>query len=518
MNNKRYTYILYIIVAVIFATIVIQVYWNYKNYTNNKQQLISDVQTSLDKAVDDYYTRLAERTTYGIYLEGDKQKNALAEGGPVEELMMQFDSIDETKKEFNVPDSLVFEDIKGITVLKGMAVDSMEQIIKKKNPSLSQEEFQLKIDSLKNNDSLSDFKSIEFLTSKIVVSIRNDSLNVEEVDSLLMEEFRRKQINLDKELVFYKSSVAKQVARIKDSLKAVKNGVKFENKAYELSAISKSTLLPKGSVLELKYRNETQTVLKRSLGGILISTILVLAVISCLFYLLNIIKHQKQLAEVKNDLISNITHEFKTPIATVSAALEGISSFNGIDDKEKTRKYINMSSQQLEKLNMMVEKLLETATLDSDKLDLKKETVDITKVVTDLFKRYELQFPSKNFSLNLEAEPVMASVDVFHFENAINNILDNAVKYGGANISFELVSKTNSFEIIISDNGNNLSKANKDRIFEKFYRVPKGNTHDVKGFGIGLFYTKTIIEKHGGTIKVDLKNALTTFKISLPND
>jgi two-component system phosphate regulon sensor histidine kinase PhoR len=138
--------------------------------------------------------------------------------------------------------------------------------------------------------------------------------------------------------------------------------------------------------------------------------------------------------------------------------------------------------------------------------------------VTDLFKRYELQFPSKNFSLNLEAEPVMASVDVFHFENAINNILDNAVKYGGANISFGLVAKTNSFEIIISDNGNNLSKANKDRIFEKFYRVPKGNTHDVKGFGIGLFYTKTIIEKHGGTIKVDLNNALTTFKISLPND
>ena len=101
--------------------------------------------------------------------------------------------------------------------------------------------------------------------------------------------------------------------------------------------------------------------------------------------------------------------------------------------------------------------------------------------------------------------------------NAINNIFDNAVKYGGHLISIDLVPKKDMFDILISDNGNTLSKENKERIFEKFYRVPKGNTHDVKGFGIGLYYTKTIIEKHGGLISLDLNDSLTTFKISLPN-
>ena len=109
------------------------------------------------------------------------------------------------------------------------------------------------------------------------------------------------------------------------------------------------------------------------------------------------------------------------------------------------------------------------------------------------------------------------SADKFHFENALNNILDNAIKYGGDEISIALNNNSKYIEISISDNGNTLRAENKQRIFEKFYRIPKGNTHDVKGYGIGLYYTKTIIDKHGGNIHLDLKNKLTTFKISIPH-
>ena len=232
---------------------------------------------------------------------------------------------------------------------------------------------------------------------------------------------------------------------------------------------------------------------------------------------MKVIKHQKQLAEVKNDLISNITHEFKTPIATIGVALESISNFNGIDDKAKTQKYIGMSSEQLSKLNTMVEKLLETATLDSDNLKLNKESANMVELMTSLTNRYKIRFTDKTFNESYKVDQLMANVDLFHLENALNNILDNAVKYGGDIISVDLLPRDNTFEIHISDNGNNLSKANKDKIFEKFYRVPKGNTHDVKGFGIGLYYTKTIVEKHGGLIDIDLSNQLTTFKITLPN-
>ena len=136
----------------------------------------------------------------------------------------------------------------------------------------------------------------------------------------------------------------------------------------------------------MKYSNPSAEALKRSSTGILLSLLLSLAVISSLFYLLKIINEQKELAEIKNDLISNITHEFKTPIATVSTAIEAIENFNVIDDKEKTQKYLSMSSVQLKKLHQMVEKLLETATLDSESLILQKESTNIVDLISRIVK------------------------------------------------------------------------------------------------------------------------------------
>ena len=165
----------------------------------------------------------------------------------------------------------------------------------------------------------------------------------------------------------------------------------------------------------------------------------------------------------------------------------------------------------------MVEKLLETATLDSESLELNKEDIDVVELLESLVNRYKIQHSNKTYTTHIDVENIIVHVDIFHFENAINNILDNAVKYGGNHIFVELLSKGNIVEILISDNGNSLNKTNKTRIFEKFYRIPKGNTHDVKGFGIGLYYTKSIIEKHGGKIALELNNKLSTFKISIPN-
>ena len=511
MNDKRYRWILYTIVAVIVATIGIQVYWNYKNYQTNKQQLINEVQISLDKAVDDYYAALAERTTFGIFLEGDQQKNAWDEGGKLDEFLK---NIDESEKEFTNLDSLSdANNIEGITILKGFRADSMEVEHDKVHPSISPDAFKQKIDSLNTQNKGIDISKIEMLTSKIVISINNDSLNINEVDSLVSIELKRKNLSDDYKLYFDEGKINRKFPS--NMFETLSDSV-FQQIGI-LSTTSKSTFLPKESTLLIGFTNETRTILKRILGGILISTLLVLAVISCLFYLLKIIKHQKQLAEVKNDLISNITHEFKTPIATISVALESIKNFNVIEDKEKTKKYINMSSEQLSKLNIMVEKLLETATLDSDSLELNKKSVDIIELVNSVVNRYKIQFTDKEFNTSFKVESLLVNVDVFHFENALNNILDNAVKYGGDIISIDLVPKEKGLDILISDNGNSLTKANKERIFEKFYRVPKGNTHDVKGFGIGLYYTKTIIDKHNGSITLDLNKNLTTFKITLPN-
>jgi two-component system phosphate regulon sensor histidine kinase PhoR len=462
MNDKRYRWILYTIVVVIVATISIQVYWNYKNYQANKQQLINDVQISLDKAVDDYYVNLAQENTLGFSFEGVSNDKIFKEVATFSTILGY---VDEQNGRFKNIDSIDITKIEGATIVRGFEFDSMMVAHPKAHKPISEDSIKAQINELKATQKDLDLSDIEMLTSKIVISINTDTLELKKIDSLLKNEFNRKNIGANGSLKFYKNNIIEDLSKKADSIFFSNKNI-LENTF--LKTTSKSAFLPKDSTLELYFSDTTKDILKRSFAGILISTLLILAVISCLFYLLKIIKHQKQLAEVKNDLISNITHEFKTPIATIGVALESINSFNVIEDKEKTKKYINMSSEQLGKLNVMVEKLLETATLDSDNLQLNKESVDIVELLNDFVNRYKIQFSEKEFNTSFKVENLKVNIDVFHFENAINNILDNAVKYGGNIISIDLIPKAYMYDILVSDNGNSLTKASKDRIFEKF--------------------------------------------------
>jgi two-component system phosphate regulon sensor histidine kinase PhoR len=499
MNDKRYQWILYIIVFVILGTISIQVFWNYKNYLVNKQQLINDVQVSLDNAVEGYYANLAENNTIAFAYQTNESN--FIESGKLDSLIHKIEISGNNLKSL---DSIAVELFDGIEIYKAAKPDSFLLSIQDTGKKFASTKFkgiyreQLHIDSILQMD-------FRRLTSKVIISMTNDTLQLKDIDSLFHDELLRKKLTISYGLLY--TGFNNETLYINPNI--VKSAV--------LNTTTKSPFLDHKGVLKAHFTNTTKIILKRIFTGILISTLLVLAVISCLFYLLKIIKHQKQLAEVKNDLISNITHEFKTPIATISVALESIKNFNVIDDKEKTKKYLDLSNNQLLKLNVMVEKLLETATLDSDSLDLIKEECNITGLLISIIEKHRMQITDKTIRFN-SSEDVMTKVDVFHFENAINNIIDNAIKYGGEIISINLKKQNNRIDISISDNGNSLTKDNKDKIFEKFYRVSKGNTHDVKGFGIGLYYAKKIIEKHGGNIHLDLNNDLTTFKISLPNE
>ncbi|MBN4084798.1 HAMP domain-containing histidine kinase [Flavobacteriaceae bacterium AH-315-B10] len=494
MNDKRYQWILYVIVFVILGTISIQVYWNYKNYLVNKQQLISDVQQSLDNAVETYFADLAENNTMAFAF-GNKDAVFFRErklNGLIQKIQID-------NRNLKSCDTIDIELLDSLTVFNDKMPDSFLISINRSPQTSMRPVFR---DLHRDSTSQGHFRK---LTTKVILSLTTDTLSLKNIDSLFKKELSRKNLainygftynNVEDKMLFFNPDIVKSSA---------------------LKTSTKSPFLGNKGILTVHFSNETKIILKRILTGILISTLLVLVVISCLFYLLKIIKHQKQLAEVKNDLISNITHEFKTPIATISVALESIKNFNVIDDKEKTKTYLDMSNNQLSKLNIMVEKLLETASLDSDSLDLNKEPVNITDLLKTIINKHKIQTNGKTINFNSSKE-IIANVDVFHIENAINNIIDNAVKYGGEIISIQLKKHNNQILISISDNGNTLNKDNKDKIFEKFYRVSKGNTHDVKGFGIGLYYAKKIIEKHNGSIHLDLNNELTTFKISFPNE
>nr|WP_245405135.1 HAMP domain-containing sensor histidine kinase [Algoriphagus sp. AGSA1] len=240
------------------------------------------------------------------------------------------------------------------------------------------------------------------------------------------------------------------------------------------------------------------------------SIIFLLVIAGAFYYLYHTIKNQKEIAEIKEDLIGNITHEFKTPIATTLSAIEGIEQFNPENNPEKTRRYLGISKSQLLKLNLMVEKLLETATLDSGQLILKREVIDPLPVLQSLVQKFQTLTPDKEIELVLPTKVSTIHVDPFHFENALSNLLDNALKYGGEKVRITLDQGADT-HIRIWDNGGNISSEQKEKVFEQFYRIPKGNLHDVKGFGIGLYYVKKIVEKHEGKIKLETAPKCTSF-------
>ena len=494
--------ILLLVILVITVTTAIQGYWNYKNYISSKQQFSNDIQLSLDTAVNNYFEDLAKKNTLGFAIGDEEQKTFLNENGKFKDILANL-NID--NKGFTLIDSLDHKTLEGITILKKELLDSLSDKKTTHHFNLNNENDKTKwisfTDSLKGKQK----KSLEFLTSKVVISITNDTLNLKALDTFLKRNLKTKNINIAYGLSYKPNN---------GELKHI--NIDFINK-NNTNLRTKSLLLDTKDNLQIYFKDETSQILIRILTDIIISIVLILSLITCLLYLLKVINKQKQLAEIKNDLISNITHEFKTPISTISVALESIKDFNLNDESGRTSRYLDISTSQLDKLTIMVEKLLETASLDSNNLKLNKNTIQLNKLVNLLVNKHQLQTNAKSISFNDTNTSICIIADEFHIENAINNIIDNAVKYGGDVIEISLKQDKTETLIIITDNGTSLTKSQSELLFDKFYRVPKGNTHNVKGFGIGLYYTKKIIEKHNGTISVTIANN-TTFKITLPNE
>jgi two-component system phosphate regulon sensor histidine kinase PhoR len=357
-------------------------------------------------------------------------------------------------------------------------------------------------------------RGIDSLIQKVMVSITRDTLDLERLNTYVEAELERRQIDVKHAIEFHHNH---RVSR--DSVQRITDGFNTEGfPENHLKVRSKSNYLPYRSGLHLLFTNETAYLLRASMFSILLSLLLSACIIASILYLFRTLFRQKQLAAVKNDLISNITHEFKTPIATISAALDAMKNFNALEDRKKSEKYLGMSQEQVGKLNIMVEKLLETATLDHGDLELDIEEVAIEELVTSVVEKYEMITPDKSFKLVVGDSETALKLDRFHFENAFGNIIDNAIKYGGDQIEITLKVKSGKVIIKVSDNGNGIHRSQKDKVFEQFYRIPTGNTHNVKGFGIGLYYTRKIVEKHGGAITIESgKKNNTCFRIELPH-
>ncbi|MEP6710838.1 MAG: HAMP domain-containing sensor histidine kinase [Ferruginibacter sp.] len=237
----------------------------------------------------------------------------------------------------------------------------------------------------------------------------------------------------------------------------------------------------------------------------------------------NLIRQQK-LAETKNELISNITHELKTPIATVGVAIEALKNFNALDDAKKTKEYLDISSNELQRLGLLVDKVLRLSMFEKKEIELSKEQFDLKELTLEVLNTMKLQVEKQNalISFSSEGNDFIINADKLHVTSVIYNLLDNALKYSkeALVINVRLLRKQKDIALLISDNGIGIASEYQSKIFDKFFRVPTGNKHLVKGYGLGLSYVSHVMAQHHGSIQVQSeidKGSIFTLKIPAAN-
>lgn len=273
--------------------------------------------------------------------------------------------------------------------------------------------------------------------------------------------------------------------------------------------------------LLVHFPNQDRYIL-RSLGIMSLSSMMLILIVSlCFSYAIFIIYRQKKLSDMKTDFINNMTHELKTPVATISLASEMLRNERIANDKEKLARFANVIYDENKRLGGQVEKVLQMAVLEKGQFKLNLEEVNVHDLIRSETEKLSLQMEhcGGKFHFHLTAKNTTIKADEVHFTNIFNNLLDNAIKYSpeSPDITISTHDAPNGIVISVSDKGIGMSREQQKWIFERFYRVPTGNIHNVKGFGLGLSYVKLMVEAHGGSIK--LKSELgkgTTFEIFMP--
>lgn len=253
---------------------------------------------------------------------------------------------------------------------------------------------------------------------------------------------------------------------------------------------------------------------------ILVSLLLIILTTASFVFLYRNLLAQRRLTDVKNEFISNITHELKTPIATVNVAIEAMKNFNAMDDPERTKEYLDISSSELQRLSLLVDKVLKLSLFENKEIELRKETFDLKQLTEEVIKTMQLQLQKKKAELNFIAsgENFLMEGDKLHITSVVYNLIDNALKYSPdqPRIDVSITENRNTLEIKVTDNGIGIHADYKDKIFDKFFRVPHGNTHNIKGYGLGLSYAYHVVQKHNGSIEVESEEGKgTTFTINL---
>jgi two-component system phosphate regulon sensor histidine kinase PhoR len=352
-----------------------------------------------------------------------------------------------------------------------------------------------------NNDSSVTEPVLQKESNFFVANI-NDTPSPYLLETLLKEQFERYNLKEDFEYGIYDCFTDSIVFGSRVNFDTLDNEVRAE--ATQI----KAKFEPDGHYFGVLFPNKTATILKQLDFWMYSSFVIFLIIIFFSYTIFVILKH-KRLSEVKSDFINNMTHELKTPISTISLSAEALSNPNIVYQPERFKQYISIIKNENQRLRSQVDKVLQIATLTPKKVSVKMEEIDLHEIILKATETFSVNVAEDGgeLSTKLNATRSIINGDLVHITNVIYNLLDNARKYTEAEpiISIESYNDKDTIVVKVKDNGVGINQSHLGMIFDKFYRVPTGNLHNVKGFGLGLFYVNTIMKAHKAKISVESK-------------
>ncbi len=529
MKQRFINALIVAISAALLGLISVQIYWVNNAVTLRENQFEQDVMTALNNVVHQLERHEA--------IERVKQHDL---GNA---LFLTMDSLNMQRQQMII--DTTYEDYQ-VKIIERSDVDSfgvptpIAKIITKKYGEPAQVDVDLNFneqEELYAQELLAFFESDEYseeerifqktsFINDIVTSLLstnvfqkiNDRVTLPGLDSLLKEKLLEQGIKARyKFAVFdvFDQPVVYNEEGLSETLESMEGGYKV--------GLFPNDIVREPNYLNVVFPNQKRYVLSQMWAILLSSVVLIIAIICAFAYTILTIVRQKKLSEIKNDFINNMTHELKTPIATISLACEALGDADVEKNVSTMNNFVGMIRDENKRLGVLVENVLQSAVIDRGELKLKRDPIDVHQIIQRAVKNIELQIRKKQgyIEMALNAATPMVVADRVHVTNVIFNLLDNANKYTNdkPKITITTTNKKQGVVISVQDNGIGISKENQKKIFDKLYRVPTGNVHNVKGFGLGLSYVKAIVEKHGGSITIDSEQGKgSTFNIYLPHE
>lgn len=524
MNKIFFRFLLILMSLSLIGIILVQVYWFTTSFQNNDEQFKFHVKQVIASVAN----KLQKQEAYSFYDKYNQYKDSTGKI-PQKNELLEFYYVQKnhkTNKTIVYSNSVISEDYSISSAFFDKKIDSVK--LKSFNSNRITEVYNgNKIDnSGAQQDMTPDFKiqksgSLDVLDNAQFEIFFKDIASAMSIDERVSRETLTKL--LKKELEEYGVNTPFEFAIYdKDKETKVKSDGFFydKNKIYSIPIYIDNEGNSKYKLV-VEFPQKKEFLLSDLLGITVLSIIFTLIIVIAYSSALNQLIRQRNISEIKSDFINNMTHEFKTPIATINLALDAIKNPKIIDDKEKVFKYLQMIKEENKRMHAQVENVLRISKLEKKELDISKQSLNIKGVIEDAIEHVHLILEDRNGKITkrFNAIRTIVLINDVHFTNVIVNILENAIKYSPEIPEIEIyLENIKDFVIIkIRDNGIGMSKVAQKRVFEKFYREHTGDLHNVKGHGLGLSYVKKIIDDHNGQIFVESeKGKGSTFIIKLP--